>query len=409
MQLGLTQLLHLIEEMPAYRQLVDELERKKGSSGVAVLDAAKPYFIASLYHRLQTSLLVVTSQPENSKKLYEQLLAWCDSAWVKLFPEPDSLPYEPVASDNSTELEKLQVLSALASIARDGNAPALAPPLVVASAPAFMQQTAPYNDFTAACHTISSGMEVEPFQLLSRWQALGYRLESMVEVPGTISHRGGIIDIYPPTSDLPARLEFFGNNVDSIRLFDPANQRSLRTVSSVTVAPATELLTLVSNSKQPQQDSILNYLPGDGLLVLDEPPNIKEALEDLDAKAAELRVEKLERGELSPDSPRPYFAWEELEPAVKSRYCLELSAWGITDDEQRSLSFTPAPSYAGQLSAFIKKTKEMLDRRQRLILVSHQSSRLSELLEEEDIIAPPLTEVRQVPLPAGAEEDRHIR
>ena len=103
--------------------------------------------------------------------------------------------------------------------------------MIVASAPAFMQKTAPYSDFTAACHTVKLGMEIEPFQLLSRWQAMGYRLENMVEVPGTMSHRGGIIDIYPPTSDLPARLEFFGNTIDSIRLFDPANQRSLRAVS----------------------------------------------------------------------------------------------------------------------------------------------------------------------------------
>ena len=110
--MNLTQLLHLIEEIPAYCQLVDELERENGSARVAVLDAAKPYFIAALYHRLQIPMLVVTAQPENSKKLYEQLLAWCASSQVKLFPEPDVLPYERIASDNSAELERLQVLSA---------------------------------------------------------------------------------------------------------------------------------------------------------------------------------------------------------------------------------------------------------------------------------------------------------
>ncbi len=397
MQLDLTQLLHLIDEMPAYGQLVDELEQKKGSARAAVPDAAKPYFIASLYHRLQIPMLVVTAQPENGKKLYEQLLAWCDSSQVKLFPEPDVLPYERIASDNSTELERLQVLSALANIAGDDSAPTTAPPLIVASAPAFMQKVAPYSDFTAAGHTIRSGMGVEPFHLLSRWQAMGYILEDVVEVPGMISHRGGIIDIYPPTSDLPARLEFFGNTVDSIRLFDPASQRSLRTVSSIAVGPATELLTPLLN-----QDSILNYLPQDVLLILDEPQSIKLAIEDLDAKANELRAEKLERGELPSGFPRPYFAWEELEPAVKSQHCLMLTAWAITGGEQwHELSFTPAPNYAGQLPVFIKKAREMLGQRQRLILISHQSSRLSELLEEEDIIAPPLTEVKQIPPPGS--------
>ena len=56
-----------------------------------------------------------------------------------------------------------------------------------------------------------------------------------------MSKRGGIIDIFPPTSEMPARLEFFGNMVESIRLYDPANQRSVRRVPAISIGPATEL------------------------------------------------------------------------------------------------------------------------------------------------------------------------
>jgi len=402
MSLDLTQLLYLIADMPAYRQLVAEIEWKSGSTKLVVLDAAKPYLIASLYYRLQRPMLVVTAQLKNCNKLYEQLLVWCSSNQVKLFPEPDALPYEHIASDNSTEIERLQLLSALANITGDDNTTATAPPLILASAPAFMQKTAQYSDFTAVGHTIRLGMEVEPFHLLGQWQAIGYRLENMVEVPGVISHRGGIIDIYPPTSDLPARLEFFGNTVDSIRLFDPTNQRSLGPVSSIAIGPATESLTPLSNNQSFHQDSILDYLPQDTLLILDEPESIEQAVEDLEAKADELHTEKLEQGDLPPGLFRPYFTWEELEAAINKKQCLVLSAWGITDNERWcELSFTPAPSYAGQLPQLIKKVKQMLAQRQRVILVSHQASRLSELLEEETLIAPPLTEVKQPPPPGS--------
>lgn len=441
MQLDLAQLLHLIEEMPAYRQLVAKLRQSNGNSRVAVLDAAKPYLIAALYQSWRLPMLVVTAQPENCKKLYEQLLTWCSSGQVKLFPEPDALPYQRIASDASTELERLQALSALAKIDRDQNAP-----LVVASAPAFIQKITPYKDFTSTCHTIKLGMDIEPFKLLSQWQAMGYRMENIVEVPGTISHRGGIIDIYPLTSNLPARLEFFGNTVDSIRLFDPASQRSLTVVPSIVISPATELLTpLLSNKLELQtvvnsidlsgcstemsqrfkqelamllnkqrpsniqfyaplfnKDSILNYLSQDSLLVLDEPLNIKTAMEDLDTEANQLRTEKLAGGELPHNFPRPYFTWKELEPGMENRRCLMLTAWGIADNEQRyQLSFTPAPSYGGQLPVFIKKVKQLLNQKQRLILISHQASRLSELLDEEDIIAPPLSEIKQIPTPGS--------
>ena len=441
MDLNLTQLLPLIEEMPAYRQLVAKLREVKGSTRVAVLDAAKPYLIAALYHSRRLPMLVVTAQPENCRKLYEQLLTWCASTQVKLFPEPDALPYQRIASDTATELERVQVLSALVN-----NEPATEAPLVVVSAPAFMQKTTPYTDFTSTCHSIKQGMDIEPFKLLSQWQAMGYRMENIVEVPGTISHRGGIIDIYPPTSDLPARLEFFGNTVDSIRLFDPANQHSLKAVSSIAISPATELLTpllsnklelapvvnsidlsgcspevsqqfkqelaMLLNKQKPNniqfyaplfnRDSILSYLPQDALIVLDEPTNIRLAMEDLDAEAEELRTEKLAEAELPHNFPRPYFTWKELEPRLKSRQYLMITAWGIAENEQPyQLNFTPAGNYARQLPVFIKKIKQLLSQKHRLILVSHQASRLSELLDQEDIIAPPLTEITQMPPPGS--------
>ncbi|MBA7561594.1 Transcription-repair-coupling factor [subsurface metagenome] len=439
--MNLTQLLYLIEQMPAYHQLVDELKRQNGNPRVAVLDAAKPYLIAALYQNLKLPMLVVTAQPENSKKLYEQILTWSGSSQIKLFPEPDALPYQRIASDTSTELERLQVLSALAN-----REPPSSAPLTVTSAPALMQKTTPYSDFTSTGHTIKPGMDVEPFKLLGRWEAMGYRMENIVEVPGTISHRGGIIDIYPATNNLPARLEFFGNTIDSIRLFDPVNQRSLRAVSSIAISPATELLTpllssqlelksiansidltgcspevsqqfqqelaMLLNKQRPgniqfyaplfNKDSLVNYLPQDTLVILDESMSIELAIEDLDTKANELRAEKIERGELPHNFPRPYFTWKELEPKMRGRQYLTLTAWGITEaDQVYQLSFTPTPSYAGQIPVFIKKAKQLLNQKHRLILISHQASRLSELLDEEDIIAPPLTEIEQIPPPGS--------
>ncbi len=441
MHLDLTQLLHIIEEMPAYRRLVAGLQRRRNIR-VVVLEAAKPYLIAALYYSRRLPMMVVTAQPENSKKLYEQLLTWCNSTELKFLPEPDALPYQRIASDIATELERIQLLSALANIDKNQNEPMANPPLVVASAPALTHKTTPYNDFVSTVHTIKLGMDVEPLKLLSRWEAMGYRVESMVEVPGTISRRGGIIDIYPPTSNLPARIEFFGNTIDSIRLFDPVNQRSVTSVSSIAIGPATEFLTplldnkleleallnaldltdgntelsrqfkqglaMLLNKQRPgniqfyaplfNTDSILSYLPSDALLILDEPVSIQATMETLDAQASELRSGQVEQGELPQNFPCPYFTWQELEPRMKERQCLMLTTLGVTDNElPHRLNFTPAPSYAGQLPLFIRKVKQMLKQRNRLILFSHQASRLSELFDEEDVIAPPLTEIRQTP------------
>ncbi|MQY67583.1 MAG: transcription-repair coupling factor, partial [Dehalococcoidia bacterium] len=438
--MNLSKLLHLIEDMPEYRRLADELKEQNGEAKAVALEAAKPYLIAALYQSLGRPIVVVSTQPEKCRKLYEQIAAWRNSGVAK-FPEPDALPYERISSDASTELERVQVLSALAGM--DGEA---SPPLIIVSAPALMQKLTPRSDFAAAGHTVKPGMELEIFKLLERWQAMGYKLENTVEMPGTIAHRGGIVDIYPPTSELPARIEFLGNTIDSLRLFDPASQRSSSATESLAIGPATELLApLMSpkaeleeivksiklancNAEVRQQfeqelamladkqelnnlqfyaplfntDCLLDFLPADCLLVLDELPNIEQAIDELDAQASQLRAEKIERQELPINFPRPYFSWPELAPKIKQKSRLRLTAWGVGGEENaRQLKFTPTPGYAGQLPVFIKKIKQLLGQKKRLIIVSHQASRLSELLEPADIMASPVEEIKAIPPPAS--------
>ncbi len=440
MALDLTRLLGLIESMPVYSQLITTGPHQVQSKGLVLLDAAKPYLIAALYRHWQRPVLVLTARPEHAKELSEQLSAWTGNT-VRVFPEPDALPYERVTSDTTTELERVRVLSMLASCKMDESR--TEPPFIVASAPALMMKTPSYHDFAAACSTIKVGTDIEPYQLLRRWADSGYQMEGVVEIPGTMSHRGGIIDVYPPTSGLPARLEFFGNTVESIRLFDPESQRSLEEIASITVAPAAELVALLQrergeleqvlrglnltnlNAEMSQQyegetaallegqmpqnrqfyaslfhrDSLIDYLPEDAVLLLDEPSSIEQEMAELHAEAEQMWAEKLERGELPGNFPRPYFTWEEMEGKLERREGLALSAFG--DDEALRLDFAPAPNYAGQLPSFCRRIKQLIAQKRRVIIVSHQADRLSELLMDEDIIAAPVVDVKEAPSPSS--------
>ena len=100
--MSLRGLLPLIEEMPAYRRLLAELESEKGSRRVVVLEAARPYLIAALYHHLKRPLLLITSQPQRGRHLAEQLSMWCHRPVIKLLPEAELLPYQQAISDSST-------------------------------------------------------------------------------------------------------------------------------------------------------------------------------------------------------------------------------------------------------------------------------------------------------------------
>ncbi|MCJ7769053.1 MAG: DEAD/DEAH box helicase, partial [Dehalococcoidales bacterium] len=436
----ITSLLNLATEMPAYRRLMEELKQPGGSASISVLDAAKPYIMAAVYKELGLPVLLVTAQPENSRRLQEQIAAWANIPAV-LFPEPVALPYQRTVSDSSMVMERIQVLSLLANPELNKE-----PPLVVVSAHAIMQKVADIHHFTSAWHKVRLGMDIEPLSLIHRWQGMGYKLENVVEVPGNISRRGGIVDIYPPTSELPARLEFFGNIIDGIRLFDPVSQRSLKAVSHIDIGPASEILAMsfgdrlghekvirnidygnCNNSAKEQfrQDldmllkgqlpanidfytrllsngSILDYLPQESLIILDETASIWEAVESLDVEANELLDYKLERGDLPRNLPKPYFTWDELKSRLDKQRRLSLSSWSSGSGMVGQwLSFKQAVNYTGRLPGFIEKTKQLLNQKKRVILISHQASRLAELLAEKDVIVEPATEVGEAPLPGS--------
>jgi len=423
--------------MPAYRQLVGELSTAKGEHKAAILDAAKPYLIAALYEELDLPFMVVTGQPESARKLHEQLPAWCSpSAELQRLPELDFLPYErsQLSAVSYQMLERLRALATLALYQSSHPPPRLLrpdlsglamtgetmprndeqerikvdkPPLVVTSALAIMSKTIPRKDFVAACHVLKPGIAAEPLELLRRWQSMGYEMEDVVEVPGQMSKRGGIIDVFPPCSQLPVRIEFFGNQVEGMRCFDPESQRSMSSVSSLIVTPAKDpALNLVecwagADSSEVVSGSVLDYLGSDALLVLDDPKGIELAVTRLNEETQELRTTKIESGELPEDFPSPYLTWEELESQMKERYRLALATWNAAQSYGQALPFIRAQSYGSQLEMFLKTAKQMVEQRQRVFIVSHQANRLAELLQKEDIHTSPASQIEQIPPPGS--------
>ncbi|MBI2869063.1 MAG: transcription-repair coupling factor [Chloroflexi bacterium] len=373
---------------------------KAGAGRLVLLEAARPYFLAALYRILHRPVLIVTARPEDSRRLYDQLIGWSAVDTLR-YPELDTQPYERSPVDSQTGTERVRVLAALARCA-DGGAT-----LVVASAAALMNKAPPVRDFTASCHTIEVGMEIDPYQLMRRWERMGYCTEAVVEVPGTVSKRGGIVDIYPPGADMPVRLEFFGNRVDSIRRFEPASQRSRGKLDSVNVIPAAAAgldsendAQFTGNTAGSDQDSLLDYLPEETLIVLEEPSLVRQVFDELYAEAEQIRGNKVARAELPPEVARPYFNWADIEAKAGDRARLLLEAWS-DDGSPPGVRFTPVPAFAGQLPAFIEKVKQLLDQKRPVVIVSQQARRLAELFYERDILVTPVTEVTQPPVPGG--------
>jgi len=417
-------LIELIATLPGFESLERRLSDGETPDAVSLLEGAKPLLLTALWRRSGRPLLAITARSEDARRLHEQLLGYAgDDAAVRLLPEPDELPFERLVSERPTVHERLGVLANLANPEQ--------PLLVVASAYAATAKTLSPDELRAGVNQVERGATVDLMSLLRRWTSLGYRTEAAVEVPGTMSRRGGILDVYPPTAVMPVRIELFGNSVESIRFFDPHTQRSAEMVQSIEVGPASEVLGGHTANGVPDLDGLnpeshermaedlrrlvagdafddiefyrgvanqataLDFLSGDGTLVVDEMPRIRRVLEEMEKQAGELHARLAGEGELPLGLPGPQMTFAQFQKRARATdRRLELDAF-LPDSAY--LPFTDATAYAGRTRILLTEIGEMLDQGQRIVVVSQQAPRLQELFEEAGIPTSVLGELPTLP------------
>ncbi|HXM54151.1 MAG TPA: hypothetical protein VOB72_02085, partial [Candidatus Dormibacteraeota bacterium] len=142
----------------------------------------------------------------------------------------------PPAFDETVSL-RLEALAALAAAGTAGE-----PCVVLSSRRAMMRMTVGPADLAATTIVLKPGLEADPTKLAARLVELGYAREPLAETAGQFALRGGILDVFPAAARSPVRAEFFGTELETLRLYDPKNQRSVMAVPQVTVRPGRELL-----------------------------------------------------------------------------------------------------------------------------------------------------------------------
>jgi transcription-repair coupling factor (superfamily II helicase) len=258
-----------------------------------------------------------------------------------------------------------------------------------------MHKTLSPGEFAFGTQRLKLGDRVKMDRLLGSWVSLGYESVETVEQPGTFSRRGGILDIYPPTSELPVRIELFGDEVESLRRFDPLTQRAVELVSELVVTPCRERL-----EGRPPSACLLDHLPEGALLVLDDPQAIRAMVEELDGQAEEVRQQRAAAGEgtITVAEPRPYFRWAELEAKVAAvPRQLALSPWSDGGVDESTLSFSPPSFYGGRLRLLLEEVLKAHSEGAITVIASHQAGRISELLQERGIFPALVDEVAAVP------------
>ena len=203
-----------------------------------VAPAAQAWLVAVL-HRLHPDRVVVaiTDTLKAQEQLHADAATWLDGERPQFFPAWETLPQEsrlPHADIISERLETLIALRVPRSAPRVGK-------LVVTSVTAVQQRTFTPADLDARTRTVRRGETVNPLDFIEWLEAQGYEPEAQVSNKGELSWRGGIVDLWPLHRPWPIRLEFFGDELESLREFDPHRQTRLDAIESCVIPPAGEL------------------------------------------------------------------------------------------------------------------------------------------------------------------------
>ena len=204
--------LELLDRHPEHRSNVDISGqaggKPSGDTSATVRQGARSAFLASLWCRQNSPLLVVTPRPDDARRLHNQLLTYLgEDQPIHLLPEPEVLPFERLAVDSNTSNQRLTALAALANAGNFAAGELETQPLIVCSVGSALLYTLPPElmagvfPATGELSLWKKGDRVRINSLLGQWLDLGYRNEPVVEAPGSFSHRGGILDIYPTGSD----------------------------------------------------------------------------------------------------------------------------------------------------------------------------------------------------------------
>jgi transcription-repair coupling factor (superfamily II helicase) len=204
---------------------------------------AGAYILARLFQQIQRPVLLITPDANFHEHFFKDLTFFLGEEIVRatgpesrvlIFPAHEVLPFRELSFDSEVSGARLGA-AYVALTSRE-------PWLIVAPALALRQKLPPENRLRDLLAYAVAGESLERSELLQHLLEGGYERRPVVEERGEFSVRGGIIDLFPPLYPQPVRLEFWGDQVESIRLFDPATQRSQGTLQDLVVLPASEVV-----------------------------------------------------------------------------------------------------------------------------------------------------------------------
>ena len=374
-------LLQPLEAVAGFDDLKKQLQKELGIVLVyGCLDSQKANLAAALAQG-RTALLVAENE-RKARELYEDMRLY--SRNVFYCPRRDLIFFQADISGNLLTRQRMRAFRALAE---QENA------IIVTSTGGCMDYLLPVRVLKNRRLGIRAGEELDLTELTRKLAELGYERFGEVDAAGQFAVRGDILDVFPLTEENPWRIEFFGDEVDSIRSFDPETQRSIENLQDVVLYPASEEPGQAEGEPpradfyKSLTDSLPDYLPDDGLLILDEPSRITESAEAIFLEYQEAMKHRLEEGKIAPEAADRMLSpalmesvWERHHTAAMSLMQLRQGT-AVLSGEYSVLARSLSP-YNNQFPMLVKDLKKWKKSGYRSVLLSASRTRAKRLVED---------------------------
>ncbi|MES2200876.1 MAG: transcription-repair coupling factor [candidate division FCPU426 bacterium] len=439
-----------LASLESFQAAERRLIQGKGAWLSGVWGGARAFVAAALVSRLRRPTVIVCVDESSALDLYEELRFFLqgfpalsapdqvsrfhvkyptvlDPALDPLvyFPPLESSVLDAVNREQGRSIERLLILRRLAQ----GE-----PLVMVVSLPALLQRQVAPEALVGASLSLTRGGQFPMDMLAKRLVALGYRREASVEEPGQFSVRGGILDLAPPDTDHPLRLEFDGDTLESLRAFDPVSQRSFQAQESLEVMPFHELILddetrdrglerileapMKKEARQRWHDQLrdqpsfggqdwllpffypettlfdhLDCLKEKPILIADQPQQWKDVCGALADEAAAVAERRVEQGQLYPSAAQWMMDWSGLEKRMKGfpllgTSLLPHSLGEFKELEPYPLTFKSLDLNAGDPQLLFNEVLVWMSRGLKLIFAAHSHGellRIKDMLDEKKL------------------------
>ncbi len=407
-----------VEKLPAFARVASRLKEGTGRVSVSGLTpTAKALLLVLLQKASERPLIFVVSDNRGAEDLlpvlqgFAELTGSADPESIVTLPTRDVLPFQNLSPHPDIQEERAAALWKIATGAVS---------IVIAPIAATTIRLASTEYYTDLARTVRRGETFDTEPLLEHLNTVGYAATDVVEMPGQYALRGGILDVYSPEADRPVRIEFFGDEVESIRKFDPATQRSSSPVDEALLLPLTETPVredllgaihvrlsgkrITGNEEVIEQAvrsggvtvfpgwefyapvaresrSLFELLPNAAVLA-DEPENLKQELD-----RTWTRIEEAHERSLIGNLVRPtdlYFPPDDWWRMLAAQPGADLEHLGITrPDQAEGLPFQsqPAPRFHGSVPTMLEQVQKFITEGKNVVFAAPNTGEVERLAD----------------------------